>query len=269
MPATAPPPPAARWTVLSLRPAGQHAGLRRAAARAGGRLLALSPLAIVPAGEAAVRAALAQALACPRVVVTSANAVAAAAALAPLRARRGQVWLAVGSSTRRALARIGIPALAPQRMDSEGLLALPALQDVAGLHIGLLTGRGGRDRLLPALRARGAIPVRADLYARQPRMIPARRWQALRAAWVPPVPLWLALSSAEALQAWQAQLPPDLAARLPQLPVVAASARLAEVARAAGFTRLAVAAAPTPPALVQAALPLLGMAADGTPTMPR
>lgn len=268
MPASAPPPPAARWTVLSLRPAGQHAGLRRAAARAGGRLLALSPLAIVAADDAAARAALAQALACPRVVVTSANAVAAAAALAPLRARRGQVWLAVGSGTRRALARIGIAALAPQRMDSEGLLALPALQDVAGRRIGLVTGAGGRDRLLPALRARGATPVRADVYARRPRTIAAARWQALRQRWAQPAPLWLALSSAEALHAWQAQLPPDLSARLPQLPVVAASARLADAARAAGFTRIAVAASAAPSALVRAALPLLGAAAGPAPTMP-
>ncbi|RBH28516.1 uroporphyrinogen-III synthase, partial [Xanthomonas oryzae pv. oryzae] len=35
--------PDAAWTLISLRPSGEHAPLRRAVARHGGRVLALSP----------------------------------------------------------------------------------------------------------------------------------------------------------------------------------------------------------------------------------
>src|SRR3546814_12885773 len=49
-----------------------------------------------------------------------------------------------------------IYALAPQRMDSEGLLALEPLQQVSGLTIGLVTAPGGRGELQPALQRRGA-----------------------------------------------------------------------------------------------------------------
>jgi uroporphyrinogen-III synthase len=50
--------------VISLRPAGQHEPLRRAAARHGARVLALSPWRLAPRDDAATRAALETALAC-------------------------------------------------------------------------------------------------------------------------------------------------------------------------------------------------------------
>ena len=50
------------WTLVSLRPQGEHAALRRAAARHGGRLLALSPWRIAPIDDAATRHALDTAL---------------------------------------------------------------------------------------------------------------------------------------------------------------------------------------------------------------
>src|SRR3546814_20904235 len=60
------------WTILSLRPSGEHAALRRAAARLGARVIAVSPLTLKPM---AAGAALARALAADRTVFSSPAAV--------------------------------------------------------------------------------------------------------------------------------------------------------------------------------------------------
>jgi uroporphyrinogen-III synthase len=246
-------PPAPPWTLLSLRPRGQHAGLRRAAARQGARVLAVSPLAIEARDDADVRAARASAETADLWVFTSPNAVRAAQALQPLQLRRDQIALGVGAGTRRALARLGIAADAPARMDSEGLLAMPALQDVAGRRIALFTAPGGRGRLAPELQARGATVARIDVYTRAQVAIPHPRWEALRQALHAPAPVVLALSSGEALHALLAQVPAALAGEVRALPVVAASARLAGIARDAGFARIAIADDARPATLAQVA----------------
>lgn len=241
------------WTVLSLRPRGQHAGLRAACARMGAGMLALSPLAIQAWSDAATRRALADAGACDIVVFTSPNAVRAAQALRDLAPQRPQAVLAVGEGTRRALQRAGIDASSPARMDSEGVLAMPLLQAVAGRRIGLVSGAGGRDLLAPALLARGADVLRADVYARAPVAIAASRWDAVAGAIEGGGKALLALSSGEALRMALAQCPAALAGRLRQVAVSAASTRLADVARQAGFARVAVAASARPAALLRAA----------------
>ncbi|HEY4530111.1 MAG TPA: uroporphyrinogen-III synthase, partial [Luteimonas sp.] len=65
MPAHDSPGPLSGCYVISLRPVGGHAGVRRAAAALGARTLALSPWRIDEAGGDAVRQTLAQALAAP------------------------------------------------------------------------------------------------------------------------------------------------------------------------------------------------------------
>lgn len=245
------PLPLSGWTVLSLRPRGQHDSLRAAAARAGARTLALSVLAIVPVAEIEAQRALAADL----VVFTSPNAVRMAAALHPLRARRGQRWLAVGAGTRRALRRAGIAADAPRRMDSEGLLDLPALADLHGKTLGLITGQGGRGLLEPALRARGAQVVRADVYARVTVALTPARLAALELALRRPQRVLLALTSAEALAELRAQtaLP-----GLRKVRVIVASGRLAQLAKAAGFDRVVIAASARPAAILGAAVAACG-----------
>lgn len=242
--------PLQHWTVLSLRPRGQHAGLRAAAARLGARVRGVSPIAIATLDDTDAKQSLAAALAADIVLCTSPNAVHAAAALAPLRARGGQQWLAVGAGTQRALARNGIDAMAPARMDSEGLLGLPQLADVRDKHIGLVTAPGGRGVLAPALAARGATVLRANVYARRVVALSQSQRAALGEALRTPARVLLAVSSSEALDALLAQLP---AAGLRDIAVVAASARLADAARAAGFTRIAQATDARPGALLRAA----------------
>jgi uroporphyrinogen-III synthase len=234
--------------VISLRPRGEHAALRRAAARHGLRVLALSPWRLVPLDDPPTRRGLRSALAADVVIFTSPAAVRAARALRRLRARRGQIWCAVGSGTAAALRRAGVVDVqVPTRMDSEGLLALPALIDVDGRSIGVVTAPGGRDRLLPSLQARGARVHRADVYRRDPLAPTTHAINALRAM---DAPAWLALSSGEALTHVLASLPADAAANLRRAAVVAASDRLADLARAEGFTPVLRAAGPRPRDLV-------------------
>ena len=66
-------------------------------------------------------------------------------------------------------------------------------------------------------------------------------------------PACLLLSSGGALQEVLAQLPDRLSDRFRALPVVAASGRLANAAREAGFARVVLAAGPRPAQLVKAA----------------
>lgn len=238
-----------RWYVISLRPSGEHAPLRRLAAQYGGGLIALSPWRLRTRDDADTRAALDRALAATRALATSPAAARALRELRPdWRASPTQRWYAVGAGTAAALAAAGIAQVRwPRRMDSEGLLDLPELQDLRGEDFALLSAPGGRGLIEQALRARGARVIRADVYervAQAPSRAQAQRLCALEA------PALLALSSGEALQRLLAQLPDAAGAALRRARVSAASPRLAELARGLGFADVAVADGPLPEQLL-------------------
>lgn len=239
------------WTLVSLRPRGQHAPMRRAARALGGTVIGLSPWALAARDDPATRATLMTALGADRVVFTSPAAAQAAGRLASLTGAHGGTWLAVGAGTAAALAAQGAQDVqAPGRMDSEGLLDLPGLAGLDGLHVALVTAPGGRGLIGPTLEARGARVQRVEVYARVPLIPPPRLLQRLRHR---PGPWVLALSSGEALGWLVEKGPADLLARLRQAPVVAASDRLAGLAGDAGFVRVQVAEGPQPLQLVRAA----------------
>jgi len=168
-----------------------------------------------------------------------------------LRARRGRTVCAIGAGTAAALKRAGIgDVLVPPRADSDALLSLDALREVSGMRIGLVTAPGGRDRIEPVLRSRGADVVRADVYAREAMPPPARAWHALREARGHAA---IAVSSSDALATCLAHAPPDLLGTLRTARVLAGSERLAEEARRLGFTDIRLAASARPGDLVEAA----------------
>lgn len=242
----------AGWTLVSLRPQGQHVALRRAVAGLGGHVLALSPWRLQRLKGTPVVRQLQRALNCDRVVFTSPAAVAAAASLLPLAEAQRSPWLTVGEGTARALQALGVGEVhAPQRMDSEGLLAMPVLADVQGLCIGLVTAPGGRGLIAAQLQAAGARIERADVYQRRLLRLPPRTLARLPHSAQPWV---LAVSSGEALQHFWQQLPAPLQQRLQaHATAVVASDRLGEQARALGLQHIVRAAGPTTAQLVAAA----------------
>ena len=236
------------WYVISTRPLNQHGGLRRAAAASGARLFAISTLALRPLDAGADATA---ALACALVIATSPAAARCTAAGKRLAQRRGQQWFALGAGTAAALRRRGIAKV--QRpdagSDSEALLALPALQDVDGRSVGLLTAPGGRGLIARTLRARGASVREARVYRREQRAPSPARLAMLDSL---PAPLAIALTSLEAFEPlWQA-LSPTQRRRLLASPCLVASDRLAEHARVLGFAIVLRAADARPASLVRA-----------------
>lgn len=82
----------------------------------------------------------------------------------------------IGRSSEQALAKFGIGnVVAPQeRFDSEALIALPELQDMAGKRVVIFRGDGGRELLGDTLAARGATVEYVACYRRgRPDLDPA------------------------------------------------------------------------------------------------
>jgi uroporphyrinogen-III synthase len=77
---------------------------------------------------------------------------------------------APGPGTAEALVSVGIQSVhsPPERFDSEGLLALEALRDVAGKRAIVFRGETGREVLSSSLRARGAVVDEIACYRRAP-----------------------------------------------------------------------------------------------------
>jgi uroporphyrinogen-III synthase len=219
------------WYVISLRPLGQHAALRRQATRLGARTFAVSTLRLngLDAGEA-----LADALRCPRVIVTSPSAVHYAASLRSLKQRAGQDWFAPGAGTAAELRLAGIERVRfPARgAGSEALLEDALLQRLEGARVGLVTAPGGRDLLPGQLRERGAKLCVANVYEREVLRPPAARLRALAAL---PARSALLVSSSEALSGLWDALDDQDRERLLERTCVVSSPRLARQARALGW----------------------------------
>lgn len=177
--------PLAGRTVLVTRPAHQAQGLAERIRAAGGDAFVFPALAIEAVPHAELAASLARLPTADVLVFASPNA--ARFGMAAIRAAGGlppsaRVF-AVGPGTARALADAGLgSAIVPDGQDSEALLALPALQDVAGRQVLIVRGVGGRPLLADTLAARGAQVAFLECYRRScPHGDPApllARWQA-------------------------------------------------------------------------------------------
>lgn len=226
-----------RGTCIAItRPVGTGTTLARQVRARGGVPLSLPGSSLREAPDrAAARAQLVAALACDVAIFTSPAAVHFAAKLGRLRGP--QCILGPGAGTLRALRRAGVVhGEAPQREDSEGLLALPALQAVRGRRVAIIGAAGGRGLLQRELARRGAHVVQAHVYLRLPARLDQRHATALRGAATRP--LYVLLSSAAALAAILAALPAPARTALLGGTAVASSARLAVAARDAGFARV-------------------------------
>lgn len=140
---------------------------------------------------------------------------------------------AVGQGSARALRALGISSIiAPtERFDSEGLLALPELQDVDGSKIMIFRGDGGRELLGDTLRQRGANVEYAACYQRsKPQHDPGKLLDAM--------PDVISVTSSEALGYLWAMLDTNARDKLGDIPLFVPHERIAGLAREQGWRRI-------------------------------
>jgi len=243
--------------VLVTRPAGQADHLCQLIRAVGGEPIAFPTLEIQTTSHPE-RAR--QRLAEPWDILlfVSRNAVEHALALAPDRLRpgpasptRGRPLIgAVGRATAAALTERGLaPDLVPERgFDSEALLALPALTEVASQRVLIVRGEGGRPLLGETLDQRGAEVAFAEVYRRA---LPAVDVSAELAAWRERLG-FITATSDEVLQNLLRMIGPERQPWLLSMPLVVISDRGGATAMQLGFRRVAVAAETSDAGLVDA-----------------
>ena len=148
-------------------------------------------------------------------------------------------WFTPGLSTAKTLARFGITALCPDALfTSEALLQLPGLQNIAGERILLLKGEGGRDVIEQTLKARGADVVPLVLYRRVcPKYSNSMLEQTVASKTINAIVATSSQIVTHLLACFQAV---NAKSFICMQPLLVPSERVAEHARAKGFTQTVV-----------------------------
>lgn len=243
-------------TVLVTRPAGQAEGLCRLIEAAGGEAVRFPALAILPPGDSeAVDDALMDLPDFDLAIFISPNAVHFTLLLAQAHGGlpEGLRLAAVGRSTASALQAQGYAVeLCPaERFDSEGLLALPALQDMSGQRVMIFRGEGGRETLAETLGERGAEVAYAEVYRRA---LPRADAGPLLARWAENRLDVVTATSAEVLRNLLVLVGETGRAALLRTPLVVVSERMVKVAGELGFEHAPVVAAGAADEAIVAAL---------------
>ena len=226
-------------SVLVTRPEAQAGDLCSLIEKAHGRPVRFPAMEIVSLDRGEARQVLAETAGADLLIFISANAVIHAFPLLPDELPLDLQIAAIGDATASRLEEAGLPAtLKPEgRFDSEGLLALPQLQDMTGRRIIILRGRGGREKLRLELEARGAQVRYAEVYERRR---PRRSADNLVKGWERLVDV-VTVTSSELLDNLLSMLGEEGAEHLRQTPLVVLSERTAEHAHALGCESIWVA----------------------------
>ncbi len=241
--------------ILVTRPRRQADGLCRLIEAQGGEAVRFPALSILPPPDSAeVDDMLASLDRFDFAIFISPNAVEFTLLLAAAHGGlpAGPKIVAVGAGTARALEAQGVNVdLVPERADSEGLLALPALNDVDGKGVAIFRGEGGRELLAETLHARGADVEYCAVYRRvRPQADPA----PLLARWNEGGIDVVTVTSGEALENLVAMLGEAGQALLQRTPLVVVSERTAGRARELGIEKVVVAEGAGDEAMVKAIL---------------
>jgi uroporphyrinogen-III synthase len=228
-----------RRGVLVTRAAHQASGLIRLIESQGGRAICFPALEIGPARDPASALELLRQR-WDLMVFISPNAVRYAVELLAGDRLQSREIAAVGEATARALRDNGMPAdlMPPHRYDSEGLLALPELQQMRNRRVLVVRGEGGRRLLGDSLQARGAKVRYAEVYRR---FKPVADATALLQHWQAAVNI-VTVTSAEVLDNLVAMLGEPGASLLRLTPLMVISERMAARARELGFKQVLQAA---------------------------
>jgi uroporphyrinogen-III synthase len=163
--------PLAGLTVVVTRPREQAAGLLRRIEELGGKPL-MFPLLEIEAvrDDRVLREQVGRIKQTDLAIFVSPNAVrhglAAIRAAGPLPSTLKIATVGQGSAKalrEQGIAHVIVPT---ERFDSEGLLALPEMQNVAGRRVMIFRGDGGRELLGDTLKARGAVVEYVTCYLR-------------------------------------------------------------------------------------------------------
>ncbi|UOA10278.1 uroporphyrinogen-III synthase [Methylobacter sp. S3L5C] len=158
--------------------------------------------------------------------------------------------VAIGKATAQALAMAGLPVdLVPESgYNSEALLAMPEMKDIAGQHYLIVRGKGGREELAVTLRSRGAIVEYLDVYKRIIPDIDSSQVSLLIAQDKLDV---ITITSGEALQNLLIMLAEKYHQRLFEVALVVVSNRIRQIAADLGFKRIAVTQSPSDMAILE------------------
>lgn len=230
--------------IVITRPLEQGRALAALIEREGGRAIAFPVIDILDVADASKLNALIDRLdAFDAAIFISPNAVTKA--MQAISARRalpaGLRIAAIGAASARELERRGVEqVIVPKaRFDSEALLDLPELEDVAGKRIAIFRGDGGRPVLGDTLKARGAIVEYAECYRR---VKPTAEVTPLLDAWARGEIDGVVATSSEGLRNLHAMLGDAGRAALAATPLFVPHPRIAQTARELGLARVVVTA---------------------------
>lgn len=126
------------------------------------------------------------------------------------------------------------PDISPrENFNSEGLLAMPAMQSVDKKHILIIRGNGGREHLKETLQQRGAVVEYLDVYKRiKPETNTAELEQYLQNNQIAAI----VITSAESLKNLLELTPVKVLSLLLQVPLLLINQRLVEIAKETKFS---------------------------------
>jgi uroporphyrinogen-III synthase len=222
--------------VIVTRPARQAGAFAQKLGVLGARPIVFPAIVILPPADRAALDAAHRALASyAAAIFVSANAAEYGVPQTPWPA--SVAAFATGPGSAAALTDLKVPGVAfPEgRHDSEGLLALPGLRDVAGKRIAIFRGDGGRDLLGDTLRARGASVDYVTCYRRA---APTAGVDGLRDVLRARRAHALTLTSSAGVENFLAVLDPETRTLAAALPCFATHPRIAATARMLGLVAI-------------------------------
>ena len=219
----APSSPLAEVGVLVTRPRAQAADLIDAIERLGGTAICFPVIEIVPRDDAAIAADAAALPDADIALFVSRNAVECGLAYA-----EGAMKGATGPSTAAAIESAGqsVDIVSDHGYDSESLLALPALRDVAGKQIRIIRGGDGRELLADTLHERGATVNYLSVYERRRPQIEAPQLADIEALWRGEKIHVITVMSVQSLDNLASLLPKWCEKQIESLPLVTPAARV-------------------------------------------
>lgn len=224
--------------ILITRPAQQAQRLAKLIEQHGGKAIRFPTVEILhPADYGALNESIARLDESAIAIFVSINAVNATFNF--IRTQHGNFppgvsVLCVGRASAKALRDVGVdnPIWPRERFDSEGLLALPELEDVRGKRIVIFRGDGGRELLGSILTERGARVQYVECYRRAR---PRSDTTSLLRQWISGEIHVICVTSIDGLRNLYDLVGESERPRLVNTPVVVVGQRIANVCRELGF----------------------------------